>query len=121
MPPYSKARTNNYNPNTYVSIQDRVNNNPEFRKQYFAKLAQEGWEELEDPTDIMKLCSNTQIKYILKCHKRKDQHDFGFRSGGFYQRPGETHKFIYFKGFNKSIFTLGFDDIENLYVKQPNN
>lgn len=107
-----------YNPTTYVSIQERVNSDPLFRKQYFSKLNNEGWEELEDPTDILKLRSNTQIKYILAPHKRNGPNDFGFRSGGFYQRPGENRKFIYFKGFNKTVFQLNFLDIENLYIKQ---
>lgn len=109
---------NGYNPSTYVSVQDRVNNNPEFRRQYFEKMANEGWEELQDPSDILKLQCNTQIKYIVSPHKRNGPNDFGFRSGGFYQRPGENRKFVYFKGFNKSMFTLQFNDIDNLYVKQ---
>lgn len=107
-----------YNPNTYVSIQDRVNSDPTFRSKYFKELGETGWDELEDPTDILKLPSNTQIKYILNSNKRKGPGDFGFRSGGFYQRPGEDGSFIYYKGFNKNIFKLSFGDITNLYIKQ---
>jgi|LauGreDrversion4_2_1035121.scaffolds.fasta_scaffold373042_3 hypothetical protein len=113
-----RVASNGYNPNTYVSIQERVNTNPDYREKYFSKMGREGWYKLEDKTDILKLPSNTQIKYIIAPHKRINPKDFGFRSGGFYQAPGENRKFITFKGFNKTIYTLHFADIENLYVKQ---
>lgn len=107
-----------YDPNTYVSIQELVNTNPDYRDKYFTKMGNEGWCKLEDKTDILKLPSNTQIKYIIAPHKRLNTKDFGFRSGGFYQAPGENRRFITFKGFNKTIYTLNFGDIETLYVKQ---
>lgn len=110
--------TRGYNPRTYVSIQDRVNSEPDFRREYFNKMAQEGWSELEDPTDIFKVKPGTQIKYRVAPHKRISQDDYGFKSGGFYLRPGSNMTFLYYKGFNGVQFSLQMDDIESLYIKQ---
>ena len=115
-PGYHK-NTKGYNPNTYISIQDKVNLDPSFRAEYFQKLSEEGWSELEDINDIMKVKSNTQFKYRLAPHKTEPG-NWGFRSGGFLSKIGQNREFITYRAFNGCVFTLQIADIRSFYIKQ---
>jgi|LauGreDrversion4_2_1035121.scaffolds.fasta_scaffold195963_2 hypothetical protein len=106
-----------YSPSTYVSIQDRVNKEPAFKREYFNKLAEEGWKELANVRDMERVKPGVQIKYILNGKGMSGDPPGTFRSGGFFQSVGNNKEFILFKGFNGSSFSLQFKDIESLYVK----
>lgn len=106
-----------YNPRTYISIQDKVNGDPSFRASYFNNIAEQGWGQLEDPTDILKAKPGTQIKYRLAQHKREPG-EFGFKSGGFYVGPGQNREYISYRGFNGVVFNLQLVDVEAFYIKQ---
>jgi len=41
-----------YNPNTYISVQSKVNNDSEFENLYLDKLIKDGWVSLRSIQDI---------------------------------------------------------------------
>ena len=43
----------NFNPNKYISIQSRVNSDPDFEKEYISKLITEGWYQMADKNSIL--------------------------------------------------------------------
>ena len=53
-PDYNVKHAKGFNHFCYISIQDRVNNDPEFEIAYINKLVAEGWFKLEDNRSILK-------------------------------------------------------------------
>lgn len=109
---------NGFNPVNYISIQDRVNNDPEFEKQYFETLISEGWVKLENNADILYYPKGRTFKYRLNGEGISKKEAGTFRSGGFLlEKPLDSNDYILYKSFNGCIFPLQIADIQEIYVK----
>jgi len=111
-----------YNPNTYVSIQTRVNNDTEFEQAYIEKIASDGWVALKNPSDIQIFPKGRPFKYRLNGESLVGVPDGTFRSGGWLlgknsNDPENNEKYIMYKGYNGAIFSLQIKDILEIYVK----
>ena len=110
-----------FNPDTYKSIQDRVNNDPEFEQAYFQRLINEGWVKLANISDILYYPKGKTFKYRLNGEGISQKEEGTFRSGGFLlDKPLESNDYILYKAFNGCIFPLQLSDIQEIYVKDPN-
>jgi hypothetical protein len=113
-----------YSANNYVSIQFRVNNDPNFEQLYFEKLINEGWVKLLMLNDILnQTMRGKYFKYRLNGHSLSGVRRGTFRSGGIVMGPkedDENPEFIMYKAYNGCIFSLQLSDIMEVYVKNPN-
>ena len=109
-----------FNPDNYISIQDRVNNDPEFEKEYFEKLISEGWVKLVNINDILIFPKGKTFKYRLNGEGLSKENPGTFRSGGFLlDNPPDSNEYILYKAYNGCIFPLQLADIQEIYVKDP--
>lgn len=109
-------------PNKYISIQSRVNSDPDFEKEYISKLINEGWYQMADKNNIL---SNEMrgkyFKYRLNGNGMSKAEKGTFRSGGIIVgKDEENGEYITYKSFNGSIFPLQIKDILEVYIKDPN-
>ena len=82
-PDYNIKHSREYNPNRYISIQSRVNDDPDYETEYFAKLISEGWFKLEDNRAILKdEVKGRHFKYRLNGNGLSNAEKGTFRSGG---------------------------------------
>ena len=115
-----------YNPDTYISIQTRVNNSSQFEDKYINKMIQDGWVSLKNIIDIFLYPKGKQFKYRLNGNSLSNNPEGTFRSGGFFlgknENESDEKKSIYFlyKGYNGVIFPLQIKDIQEIYIKIPN-
>jgi len=111
-----------YNPRTYISIQERVNSDPEFEKYYFEKLITEGWNKLEFTESILDpQLKGRHFKYRLNGNGLSEAEKGIFRSGGIIIGMNNNNKeFILYKAYNGCIFPLQLSDILEIYIKDPN-
>lgn len=109
-----------FNPDTYTSIQDMVNNDPEFEKEYFQQLIDKGWVKLKNTSDILYYPPGNTFKYRLNGNSISKVEEGTFRSGGFLVgKPLDSSDYILYKAYNGSIFPLQLADIQEIYVKDP--
>jgi hypothetical protein len=111
-----------YNPETYISIQTRVNNSQDFEKAYIAKIASDGWVALKDTKDIHMFPKGRPFKYRLNGESLVGVPEGTFRSGGWLlgknlEDPENNDKYIMYKGYNGAIFSLQIKDLLEVYVK----
>lgn len=124
IPDNKTSHDQRYNPNTYISIQSRVNDSEKYKKEYYTKLANEGWVALKDTKFILYMPKGTTFKYILNGNGLSKLPDGTFRSGGWYigknQEESEENinKYFLYKGYNGCIFSLQFDDVSEILIKK---
>lgn len=111
-----------FNAKTYISIQDRVNNDPEYEIQYIDELIQKGWYKLADNNSILKdEMKGRHFKYRLNGNSLSEAEKGTFRSGGIIiGRKELDNNFILYKSYSGAIFPLQISDIEEIYMKDPN-
>ena len=121
-PDYNVKHAKGFNPFRYISIQDRVNNDSEFEIAYINKLVAEGWFKLEDNRSILKNeMKGRHFKYRLNGNGLSNPERGTFRSGGIIiGRKEEADDYIMYKAYNGCLFPLQMNDIEEIYVKDPN-
>ena len=109
-----------FNADNYSSIQYRVNNDPNFEKEYFSTLIMKGWVKLNNPRDILNYTPGETFKYKLNGTGISKVAEGTFRSGGFLVgKPVDSDDYILYKAYNGSIFPLQINDIQEIYVKDP--
>jgi hypothetical protein len=113
-----------YSAKDYVSIQTKVNNDPEYEQWYFEKLINEGWVKLLKLNDILnEKMRGKYFKYRLNGHSLSGAPRGTFRSGGIIMGTKEEDKnpdYIMYKAYNGCIFSLQISDIMEIYIKNPN-
>ena len=121
-PDYNVKHAKGFNPFRYISIQDRVNNDPEFELVYINKLVTEGWFKLEDNRSILKHeMKGRHFKYRLNGNGLSNVEKGTFRSGGIIiGRKEETDDYVMYKAYNGCLFPLQMNDVEEIYVRDPN-
>jgi hypothetical protein len=108
----------NFDPSTYKSIQDRVNNDPEFEQKYFNQLIAEGWVKLKYPENLINYTPGKLFKYRLNGNSLAKTEAGTFRSGGFFLRKAlDSDDYILYKAYNGCIFPLQIADLLEVYVK----
>lgn len=112
----------NFNPNKYISIQSRVNSDPDFEKEYISKLINDGWYQMADKKNILSDdMRGKYFKYRLNGGGLSKAEKGTFRSGGIVVgKDEENGEYINYKSFNGSIFPLQIKDILEIYIKDPN-
>jgi len=110
-----------FNVKTYISIQDRVNNDPEYELQYIDELIQKGWYKLPDNEMILKdEMKGKHFKYRLNGNSFSEAERGTFRSGGILiGKKNNNNKYVLYKSYSGAIFPLQIDDIEEIYMKDP--
>lgn len=102
----------------YLSIQDRVNNDPDFEQEYFRDLINKGWVKLANNSDILYYPPGETFKYRLNGTGISKAEEGTFRSGGFIVgKPLDSNEYILYKAYNGCIFPLQIKDIQDVYVK----
>ena len=121
-PDHNTKHAKGFNPFRYISIQDRVNNDPEFEIAYINKLSEEGWYKLGDNKSIlMDEMKGRHFKYRLNGSGLSNPEKGTFRSGGIIiGKKEEGDKYIMYKAYNGCLFPLQLSDVEEIYVKNPN-
>ena len=101
-PDYNIKHAKGFNPFRYISIQDRVNNDPEFEIAYINKLVNEGWFKLQDKRSILKdEMRGRHFKYRLNGNGLSNPEKGTFRSGGIIiGRKENTDDYIMYKAYN---------------------
>jgi hypothetical protein len=110
-----------YDRNNYISIQTRVNNDPEFEKKYIAKIASDGWVSLSRPSDLLYFPKGRLFKYRLNGDSMSGAVEGTFRSGGWLigrniDDPENNDKYILYKAYNGAIFSLQIKDLLEVYI-----
>lgn len=110
----------------YLSVQYRVNNDPEFEEKYIEKLVADGWVALKNVRDLLLYPKGRYFKYRLNGKSLSKAPEGTFRSGGqFFGRnenetdPEKYDNYILYKAYNGCIFCLQFSDILEVYIKSP--
>lgn len=111
-----------YDPNTYISIQSKVNNNESFENMYISKIVSDGWVALKNTKDILLFPRGRSFKYRLNGESLSGEKEGTFRSGGWLlgrniEDPENNDKYIMYKGYNGAIFSLQIKDLLEVYVK----
>lgn len=107
-----------FNPDNYKSIQDKVNNDPDFEKAYFQDLIAKGWVKLSKNSDILYYPPGETFKYRLNGNSLSKMEEGTFRSGGFIVgKPLDSNEYILYKAYNGCIFPLQIKDLQEVYVK----
>jgi hypothetical protein len=111
-----------YNPDTYISIQTKVNNDSKFEKNYISKIVADGWVALKNVNDILLFPKGRSFKYRLNGNSLSGIPEGTFRSGGWLlgknmEDKDNKEKYIMYKGYNGAIFSLQINDILEVYIK----
>jgi hypothetical protein len=112
----------NYVPAAYVSIQSRVNSEPEFESYYISKIISEGWVRLANIDSIlMNSLKGKHFKYRLNGKGMSKAEAGTFRSGGMIigMKEDDT-RYVLYKSYNGCIFPIQLKDIKEIYIKDPN-
>jgi hypothetical protein len=121
-PDYNIKHSREYNPSRYISIQSRVNDDPDYETEYFAKLISEGWFKLEDNRAILKdEVKGRHFKYRLNGNGLSNAEKGTFRSGGIIiGRKNMDDDYVLYKAYNGCLFPLQMNDVYEIYMKDPN-
>lgn len=112
-----------YDPNTYISVQTKVNNNNKFEKDYISKLVSEGWVALKNVEDILIFPKGRPFKYRLNGDSLSGADEGTFRSGGWLvekninDHSNNNSRYVLYKGYNGAIFSLQIKDLLEVYIK----
>lgn len=111
-----------YNPNTYISIQTRVNNDENFEQRYISKIASDGWVALSETRDLLLFPAGRSFKYRLNGDSLSGAPEGTFRSGGWLlgrnkENVENNDKYILYKGYNGAVFSLQIKDLLEVYIK----
>ena len=111
-----------YDPEKYISVQSKVNNNPKYEKMYISKLISEGWVALKRAEDLLLFPKGRSFKYRLNGESLSGAPEGTFRSGGWLmgrniEDPDNNMKYILYKGYNGAIFSLQIKDVLEVYIK----
>ena len=111
-----------FNSAKYVSIQDRVNSDPNFEEKYIDDLVENGWKKLANNRDILKdELKGRHFKYRLNGKSLSHAEKGTFRSGGMLiGKKNDEENFVLYKAYNGCMFPLQISDIEEVYVRDPN-
>ena len=119
--PTETRHARGFNPRTYKSIQDRVNNDPEYEAEYINKLINEEWVKLADPKELLNpAMRGRHFKYRLNGKGLSNAGRGTFRSGGIVVGKKDSDDYIMYKAFNGCLFPLQIADILEVYMKDPN-
>ena len=110
-----------YDPDTYISVQTRVNHDSKFEKMYISKIVSEGWVALKRPEDILIFPKGRSFKYRLNGESMSGAPEGTFRSGGWLMGKNledseNNDKYIMYKGYNGAIFSLQIKDLLEVYI-----
>ena len=121
-PDFNTKHKNGFNPQRYVSIQDRVNNDPEYEVEYINKLIEEGWVRLENIRSILREeMKGRHFKYRLNGKGLSGVDKGTFRSGGIVVgRKSLDDDYVMYKAYNGCLFPLQMADVYEIYMKNPN-
>jgi hypothetical protein len=122
IPDINVKHARGFNSAHYVSIQDRVNSDADFETKYIDHLVENGWYKLANNSDIFKdELKGRHFKYRLNGKSLSHAEKGTFRSGGMLigRKKGDEN-FILYKAYNGCIFPLQLSDIEEVYVRDPN-
>jgi hypothetical protein len=120
IPDENTTHSVNFDPSNYKSIQDKVNNDPQFEKEYFDKLVDEGWVKLKNVEDLLYYTPGKTFKYRLNGTSLSGAEKGIFRSGGFFVGKSlESDDYILYKAYNGCIFPLQIKDLQTVYVQDP--
>ena len=113
-----------YDPDTYISVQTRVNHDSKFEKMYISKIVSEGWVALKKPEDLFIFPKGRPFKYRLNGESMSGAPEGTFRSGGWLigknlEDSENSDKYVMYKGYNGAIFSLQIKDLLEVYVKSP--
>lgn len=112
-----------YDPNTYVSIQTKVNEDSKFEKKYIAKIVSEGWVSLKRVEDILIFPKGRPFKYRLNGDSLSGAPEGTFRSGGWLigknLNERDNDDYVLYKGYNGAVFSLQIKDLLEVYIKSP--
>ena len=75
VPDIKTVHDSRYDPNTYISIQSKVNNDDQFEAYYFNKLISDGWVSLRQILDIFLYPKGIQIKDIQDIYIKSPKKD----------------------------------------------
>ena len=111
-----------YNPETYISVQTKVNNDEEFEKRYIDKLISEGWVALKNIEDIKYFPKGKAFKYRLNGKSLSGAPEGTFRSGGWLigknlEDTENKDNYVMYKAYNGAVFSLQIKDLLEVYVK----
>ena len=122
-PDFNIKHKNGYIPSRYISIQDKVNNDPEFEIEYLDKIISEGWYKLENKRSILKdEVKGRHFKYRLNGNGLSNPEKGTFRSGGIViGRKNLDDDYIMYKAYNGCLFPLQMNDILEVYMRDPNS
>ena len=111
----------NYDPKTYISIQERVNSDLDYEKMYIDKLINDGWAKLQNNESILEPeLKGQHFKYRLNGKSLSEAEKGTFRSGGFIiGMKDNDRKYILYKAYNGSIFPVQIKDLDEIYIKDP--
>jgi len=123
IPDYNTKHNPEFNPRTYISIQERVNNDPDFENFYLNKLIKEGWYKLANVEHLLsEEMKGRHFKYRLNGKSMSGEEKGTFRSGGIIiGRDKNNNGYILYKAYNGCLFPLQLKDINDIYIKDPNS
>ena len=123
LPDTKTKHTSDFNPRTYYSIQDRVNDDPNFEREYINKLINEGWYKLSDNKLILdENLKGRHFKYRLNGTGFSSAGKGTFRSGGIIiGKNEEDERYVMYKAYNGCIFPLQIKDVLEIYIKNDNS
>ena len=109
-----------FNSGRNVSIQDRVNSDPEFRAAYFTHLGESGWYRLPNNSDMFnEEYKGRHFKYCLNGKSLSGAEKGTFRSGGMMIGRKNDENYILYKSYTGAIFPLQLSDVEIVFVRDP--
>lgn len=122
VPDKKTTHDSRYDADRYISIQTKVNSDPNFERYYINKIAADGWVALENPQHLLLYTKGRTFKYRLNGDSMSRAPEGTFRSGGYLigrnmDDPENNDKYILYKGYNGAIFSLQIKDIMEVYIK----
>ena len=122
VPDLNTTHRPDYNPRRYVSIQERVNEDPAFETFYINKIIDEGWYKLDNLQAILSdEMKGRHFKYRLNGHGLSNAAKGTFRSGGIIiGKNKENENYLLYKAYNGCMFPLQLSDVFEIYIKNPN-
>ena len=122
VPDFNTIHRPDFNPRRYISIQERVNTDPEFENFYINKIIEEGWYKLENIKSILEdEMKGRHFKYRLNGKGLSESAKGTFRSGGMViGKNKDDENYLMYKAYNGCMFPLQLADVLEIYIKNPN-
>jgi hypothetical protein len=120
VPDANTKHARGFNSSKYVSIQDRVNADPEFRAAYLTHLGDSGWYRLQNNSDMFdEKLKGRHFKYCLNGKSLSGAGKGTFRSGGMMIGRKDAENYVLYKSYTGAIFPLQLSDVEVVFVRDP--